>query len=73
MANIFKQQLDVNQHPNRSNFDLTHKVHGSYKPGVLYPFLSKYVVPTDTFEIDTAVGMQCMPMPFPTQHECSTE
>lgn len=73
MANIFKQQLDVNQHPNRSNFDLTHKVHGSYKPGVLYPFLTKYVVPTDTFEIDTAVGMQCMPMPFPTQSNIRIE
>lgn len=73
MSNIFKQQLDVNQHPNRSNFDLTHKVHGSYKPGVLYPFLSKYVVPTDTFEIDTAVGMQCMPMPFPTQSNIRIE
>lgn len=67
MANIFKQNLDVTQHPNRNNFDLTHKVHGTYKLGVLYPFLCKPVVPSDSFRIDTACGFQFMPMPFPTQ------
>lgn len=67
MANIFKQNLDVNEHPKRNNFDLTHKVHGSYKFGTIYPFLCKPVVPGDSFRIDTACGFQFMPMPFPTQ------
>lgn len=67
MANIFKQNLDVTQHPNLNNHDLTHKVHGTYKMGVLYPFLCKPVVPSDSFRIDTACGFQLMPMPFPTQ------
>lgn len=67
MAKIFDVQDWLKNHPNRNNFDLTHKVHGSYKFGVWYPFLCKPVVPTDSFKIDTAVSLRFMPMAFPTQ------
>lgn len=67
MAKIFDVNDWLKNHPNRNNFDLTHKVHGSYKFGVWYPFLCKPVVPTDSFKIDTAVSLRFMPMAFPTQ------
>lgn len=67
MAKIFDVQDWLKNHPNRNNFDLTHKVHGSYQFGKLYPVLCKPVVPTDSFRIDTAVSLRFTPMPFPTQ------
>lgn len=67
MAKIFDIQDWLKNNPNRNNFDLTHKVHGSYKFGYWYPFLCKPVVPTDSFHIETAVSTRFMPMPFPTQ------
>lgn len=67
MSKIFDVQDWLKNHPNRNNFDLTHKVHGSYQFGKLYPVLCKPVVPTDSFRIDTAVSLRFTPMPFPTQ------
>lgn len=67
MAKIFDVSDYINNNPNRNNFDLTHKVHGTYQFGKLYPILCKPVVPTDSFRIDTHVSLRFMPMPFPTQ------
>lgn len=67
MANIFKENLDINNHPNRNNFDLRHQVHGTYKMGKIYPFLCKPVVPGDSFKISTALGFKFMPLAFPMQ------
>lgn len=67
MAKIFDIQDWLKNHPDRNNFDLTHKVHGSYRFGIWYPFLCKPVVPGDSFHVETAVSTRFMPMPFPTQ------
>lgn len=67
MAKIFDVQNELHESPNRNNFDLTHKVHMTGKAGYIYPFLCQPVVPTDSWSIDTAVGVNFMPMWYPTQ------
>lgn len=67
MAKIFDVNTDVHESPNRNTFDLTHKRHMTGKAGVIYPFFCQPVVPTDSFEIDTAIGANLMPMWYPTQ------
>lgn len=67
MAKIFDVNSDIHESPNRNTFDLTHKRHLTGKAGVIYPFLCQPVVPTDSFEIDTAIGANLMPMWYPTQ------
>lgn len=67
MANIWKEQQGVKNHPNRNNFDLSFQNHLSMKLGTLYPIMCKQVVPGDSFSIDTAFGLKFMPMVFPVQ------
>lgn len=67
MANIWKANKDVNNHPNRNNFDLTFQNHLTMKMGTLYPVFCKRVVPGDSFRINTAFGLKFMPMVFPVQ------
>ena len=67
MAKIFSEQAELNNHPARNNFDLSHKVHMSGKMGVLYPNFCKPVVPGDTFRISSGCAINFMPMPYPTQ------
>lgn len=67
MAKIFDVNAELHENPNRNNFDLTHKRHVSGKFGYIYPFLAQPVVPTDSWEIDTAIGVNFMPMVYPIQ------
>lgn len=67
MAKVFDIQDELHESPNRNNFDLTHKVHTSGKFGVITPFLCQPHVPTDAWEIQTAIGVNFMPMWYPTQ------
>ena len=67
MAKIFDVLSDIHESPNRNTFDLLCKRHMTGKAGVIYPFLAETVVPTDSFEIDTAIGANLMPMWYPTQ------
>lgn len=67
MANIWKENQDVNEHPNRNNFDLSFQNHLTMKMGTLYPVFCKEVVPGDSFKIDTAIGLKFMPLVFPVQ------
>lgn len=67
MANIFAQQNTVNNTPKRNNFDLSYQNHMTMKFGTLYPFMCKEVVPGDTFRIESALGLQFMPLAFPVQ------
>lgn len=67
MAKIFAAQAELNNHPSRNNFDLSHKIHMTGKMGLLYPVLCKPVVPGDSFRIDSGCAFNFMPMPYPTQ------
>lgn len=67
MANVFKAQQKVNEHPNRNNFDLSFQNHLTMKFGTLYPVFCKEVVPGDSFRIETAFGLRFMPLVFPVQ------
>ena len=67
MAKIFAAQAELNNHPSRNNFDLSHKIHMSGKMGLLYPVYCKPVVPGDSFRIDSGCAFNFMPMPYPTQ------
>lgn len=67
MAKIFAAQAELNNHPSRNNFDLSHKIHMSGKMGLLYPVFCKPVVPGDSFRIDSGCAFNFMPMPYPTQ------
>ena len=67
MANIWKQNQDVNEHPNRNNFDLSYSNHLTMKFGALYPIMCKEVVPGDSFEINAMFGLKFMPFNFPVQ------
>ena len=67
MANIWKANKDVNNHPNRNNHDLSFQSHVTMKLGTLYPVFCRRVVPGDSFQIDAALGLKFMPMVFPVQ------
>ena len=67
MANIFKKQQELNNHPKRNNFDLSFQNHSTFKFGKLYPVFCKEVVPGDSFRIESAFGLKFMPMVFPVQ------
>lgn len=67
MANIFKQQKEVNNNPKRNNFDLSFQNHLTMKMGTLYPVFCKEVVPGDSFRIHSAFGLKFMPLAFPVQ------
>lgn len=67
MANIFKKQQEVNNHPKRNNFDLSFQNHSTFKFGKIYPVFCKEVVPGDSFRIKSAFGLKFMPMVFPVQ------
>lgn len=67
MANIFKEQQNVNEHPNRNNFDLSRKSNVTLKMGTLYPVFMQPVVPGDSFQIDAAYNLKLMPVVFPVQ------
>ncbi|MBR4715714.1 MAG: hypothetical protein IKP34_06020 [Bacteroidales bacterium] len=67
MPKVFDMQSELHENPNRNNFDGTYKRHMSGKFGYIYPFLCQPVVPSDTWEIDTAIGVNLMPMWYPTQ------
>lgn len=67
MAQIFKEAQGFDNHPNRWNHDLSHKIYGSFKAGRLYPVLTHLVKPTDSIELDIAALLQFMPTPTPLQ------
>lgn len=67
MSNIFKQNKEINEHPNRNNFDLSHKSNVSLKMGTLYPVMCQPVVPGDSFDINVAYNLKLMPVVFPVQ------
>lgn len=67
MANIFKQQKEVNNHAKRNNFDLSFQNHLTMKMGTLYPVFCKEVVPGDSFRIESAFGLKFLPLAFPVQ------
>lgn len=67
MANVFKENRDVNEHPNRNNFDKSFQNNLTMKMGTLYPFLCLDAVPGDSFRISLDYGLKFMPMPFPVQ------
>lgn len=67
MAKIFAKQSEIHQSPNRNNHDLSHRVHLTGKFGVITPFLCMETVPTDVFELDTAIGVNLNPLWYPTQ------
>lgn len=67
MANIFKQAKNVNEHPNRNNFDLSKKINVSMKMGTLYPVYCQPVVPGDSFDIQAAYNLKLLPVIFPVQ------
>lgn len=67
MAKIFDVNQDTHESPNRNTFDLQHKRHMTGKAGYIYPFLVLPHLPTDSFEIDTGIGANFMPMWYPTQ------
>lgn len=67
MAKIFAAQAELNNHPSRNNFDLSHKIHMTGKMGTLYPVFCKPVVPGDSFRIQSGCVFNFMPMPYPTQ------
>lgn len=67
MANIWKENGNVNEHPNRNVFDLSFQNHLTMKFGTLYPVFCKEVVPGDSFNIKTAFGLKFMPLVFPVQ------
>ena len=65
MANIWKANKDVNNHPNRNNFDLSFQNHMTMKMGDLVPVFCRRVVPGDSISINSAFGLKFMPMVFP--------
>lgn len=67
MANIFKIAKDINEHPNRNNFDLSRKSNVSLKFGTLYPVFTQPVVPGDSFDIQAAYNLKLNPVVFPVQ------
>lgn len=69
MANIFKQNRDVTQHPNRNNFDLSYRSHSTFKFGYLYPVFKRKVVPGDSFRIRSAFDLKMHAIQFPVQSQ----
>lgn len=67
MANIFKEQEGFNNHPNRYNHDISHKVYGSYKAGRIYPVFCQQLNPTESIRLDIASLLQFMPSIRPLQ------
>lgn len=67
MANIFKEQKAVNEHPKRNNFDLSKKSNVSLKFSTLYPVYCQPVIPGDSFSIETAFNLKLLPVVFPVQ------
>lgn len=67
MAEIFKEAQAFDNHPNRWNHDLSHKIYGSFKAGRLYPVMTHLMCPTEGFELDMASLLQFMPTPTPLQ------
>lgn len=67
MAKIFKQQGEINEHPNRNNFDGYFQNHLTMKQGILYPFMCKPTIPGDSFRISVDYGLKFMPLAFPVQ------
>lgn len=65
--NPFKEQKGYDAKPNRNNFDNSFQNHLTMKFGTLYPFACLPVVPGDSLELDTALGLKFMPMTFPVQ------
>ena len=53
--------------PPRNSVDLSHRYHGTFGLGTLYPVLMLEVDPGDSFNIDSAFGLKFFPMPFPVQ------
>lgn len=65
-SQAFNQLIPTNK-PNRNSFDLSFSNNFSTKFGTLTPVLCKEVIPGDTFKIDSAFGLNLMPMVFPVQ------
>lgn len=67
MKNIFAKFQDYVKKPNRNTFDLSFYNNLTLKFGQLTPVFCKEVIPGDSFRINTAFGLQLMPMKFPVQ------
>lgn len=68
--NPFKQNKDFEQKPNRNAFDLSHSNHFTGNFGTLIPVLCEPVIPGDHFNIQSALALRAMPLPFPVQTKC---
>ena len=66
MKNPFKSKPPIEK-PNRNSFDLSHNVNFTAQFGKLYPVLCQEVLPGDSFQIDTSLGLRLMPLLFPVQ------
>lgn len=66
MKNPFKSKPPIEK-PNRNSFDLSHNVNFTAQFGKLYPVLCQEVIPGDSFQIDTSLGLRLMPLLFPVQ------
>lgn len=51
----------------RNNFDLTHRIHGSYKMGKLYPVCHIPVTAGASVNLNMAMALQAAPLMFPVQ------
>lgn len=67
MANIFRQSQDINNRPNRNNFDERFQNNLTLKPGLLVPFMCVPTLPGDSFRIQLKYGLKFMPLAFPVQ------
>lgn len=67
MKNIFAKFQEYIKKPKRNVFDMSFYNNLTTKFGQLTPVLCKEVIPGDSFKIDTAFGLQFMPMKFPVQ------
>lgn len=67
MANIFKQQKDYVEKPNRNVFDLSHSNNLTFNFGELIPIECRPVFPGDTIDLDMSAALKFMPLTFPVQ------
>lgn len=70
MSNPFKPSNSSVNKPKRNAFDLSHTNHLTFDFGQLVPVLCEEVLPGDTFEISSALGLRFMPLAFPIQTKC---
>ncbi|QCS35966.1 major capsid protein [Capybara microvirus Cap1_SP_66] len=65
--NIFRKREDFVNKQKRNNFDLSHRVHGSYKMGLLYPISTTPVIAGSSVNIRIGAALQAAALMFPVQ------